>query len=153
MAMVDQQAGALMKIAGGLRAQLGGRLSSGHPQVCSEKDSLIACAMQRRRKWMAMLQLVSRYPMLSPDPADVYPHAQAQTGLAAKTALEVTSHPLQRTQPSFPRPHLPAPLSLRHRHHPRAQKDRQTGGVALLWIMSGKPSWRSWTALPRTLKR
>ena len=83
---------------------------------------------------MAMLQLVSQCPMLSPDPADVYPLAQAQTGLAAKTALEVTSHPLQRIQP-------------------RAQKDRQTGGVALLWILSGKPSWRSWTALPRTLKR
>ena len=77
---------------------------------------------------------------------------QVLIGLAARTALEASFRPLLRTPRSFRRPHPPAPPSPRRRPH-HAQKASQTVQMLVMWILSGKPSSRSWTALPRILRR
>ena len=131
-----------MRIDGGLPARHDARPSSEHRQVSNPACQHIALSLPGGLKAAVQLQsLLTKASLL-----------QVRTGLGARTASAGNSRLTLRTQPCSLRRQLPDCPNLRRRL-PLAQRDLLTAPSLLMWILSGRHSLPSWTALLRIWRR
>lgn len=130
-----------MRIDGGLPARHDARPSSEHRQVSNPACRHITLNLPGGLKANVQLQsLLTNGSLL-----------QVRTGLGARTASAGNFRLMLRTQPCSLRRQPPDCPNLRRL--PLAQRDLLTAPSLPLWILSGRHSLPSWTALLRIWRR